>query len=145
MKSTHRLSALALALLLLLPSMTSCGKKGLSIDQDQALEQLAISAAKAEAAKAEAKKQAAAAREEAAAKAAEEAKPKIKEPVEAVPLENADAYSAPAKTAEVYDPAAEHRALTVFGAAASDGEYIAVYGECATGASISIQNENEKL
>ena len=56
MKSTHRLSALALALLLLLPSMTSCGKKGLHIDQDQALEQLAISAAKAEAAKAEAKK-----------------------------------------------------------------------------------------
>lgn len=142
MKSTHRFSALALALLLILPSMMSCGKKGLSIDQEQALQSLEIAAAKADAAKAEAKKKAAAERQEAAAKAAEEAKPKIKEPVEAVPLENADAYAAPAKTTEVYDPAAEHHALTVFGAAASDGDYIAVYGECATGALVSIQNES---
>ena len=141
MKTTHRLTAFALAVLCLAPSMIACSKKGLSIDKEQALEQLAISAEKAKEAKAEAKKQAAAAIQEAAVKAEETEAPEIKAPVEVVPLQNADAYSAPAKTAEVYDPAAKNYALSVFGASASDGEYIAVYGECAAGALITVKND----
>ena len=50
MKYSHRLTALALALLCLLPSMLSCGKKsGLSVDKEQALAHLEASAAAAEA------------------------------------------------------------------------------------------------
>ena len=140
MKSTHRFSALALALLCLLPSMLSCGKKGLTVDKEQALANLEASAAQAEAKKDAVKKEQIAANkaiaEQAAAKPAES-----KPPVEEAALENPDEYAAPAKTAEVYDPAAENRALKVFGAAASDGEYIAVYGECATGALVTVKND----
>ncbi|MBR5312596.1 MAG: hypothetical protein IKU40_06925 [Clostridia bacterium] len=140
MKSTHRFSALALALLCLLPSMLSCGKKGLSVDKEQALTNLQASAAQAEAKKDALKKEQIAANKAIAEQTA--AKPAESKPaVEEVPLENPDEYAAPAKTPEVYDPAAENRALKVFGAAVSDGEYIAVYGECAAGALVSVKND----
>ncbi len=141
MKSIHRFSALSLALLCLLPSMISCGKKsGLSVDKEQMLAQLEASAAQAEAQKDAVKKEQIAANkviaEQAAAKPAE-----TKPAVEEVPLENPDEYAAPAKIPEVYDPAAENRALKIFGAAVSDGDYIAVYGECAAGALVSVKND----
>lgn len=141
MKYSHRLTALALALLCLLPSMLSCGKKsGLSVDKEQALAHLEASAAAAEAKKDAVKKEQIAANKVIAEQAA--AKPvEAKPPVEEIPLENPDEYAAPAKTAEIYDPAAEHRALKIFGAASSDGDYIAVYGECATGALVTVKND----
>lgn len=143
MKHIHRLTALALVLSCCLPAMTACGKKsGLSVDKEQMLEQLEVSAAKAEEAKTAAKKEAIAANQVIATKAAETEAPETKAPVAEVALENPDAYAAPAKTSEVYDPAAQNRSLKVFGASASDGDYIAVYGECATGAVVSIKNDS---
>lgn len=143
MKTTHRLTAFALALFCCVPMMTSCGKKsGLSVDKEQMLEQLEASAAEAEAKKDAVKKEQIAANQAIAAKAAETEAPETKAPVAEVALENPDAYAAPLKTAEIYDPAAQNRSLKVFGASSSDGEYIAVYGECATGALVSVQNDS---
>ncbi len=48
-------------------------------------------------------------------------------------------YAAPLKTPEVYDPA-DTRKLKVLGAAASDGDWCVLYGECAVGAVVRVKN-----
>ncbi|MBO6052139.1 MAG: hypothetical protein J6Q17_00235 [Clostridia bacterium] len=168
MNHNHRIPALLLAAVLLLPSLAACKKSGISLNQASALmneldssgainieevkaEQEAA-AAEAAAKKAEEEAAKAAAREAAkaalnnpvsgstsstpaAAQPVEPAEPvelKIDTPVEAVPLENLDLYTAPAFTPEVYDPA-DTRAFRILGSAYSDGDWAVVYGECPVG------------
>ncbi|MGN1346474.1 MAG: hypothetical protein ACI4V1_06790 [Eubacteriales bacterium] len=150
MKTALRWAALLLVMTCCGTGAMACGKKsGLSVDREQIMEQLEKSADLAQESKdaaAESRKVAAAeARNAAAEEKAKQAEPvpvETKAPVEEVPMDDWSLYSAPAKTAEVYDPAsAENNELKVFGASNSDGKYLAVYGECALGATVSIENE----
>ena len=168
MKHNHRIPALILAAVLLLPSLAACKKSGISLNQASALMNeldssgaIDIEAVKAEQEAAAAEAAAKKAEEEAAKAAAREAAKsalnnpssgsssstktpaepaqpaepvtlKVDTPVEAVPLADPGLYSAPPFTPEVYDPA-DTRAFRILGAAYSDGDWAAVYGECPIG------------
>ncbi len=148
MKNTKRLTALFLALLCAMPLAVACGKKGISVDRDKAMEQLQISDAKTQESKdaaAESKKQATI--DGTANKVATETKKpetepiETKGPVEEVPITDWTPYSAPPKTPDVYNPDIQNRELKVLAAAVSDGDWCVVYGECAVGATVTVKNE----
>ena len=149
MNKTNRLTALFLALICCLPLAVACGKKGgISVNKDQALEQLQISDAKTQESKdaeAESKKQAMIEGRSTTPKVETEppeTEPiETKGPVEEVPIDDWSPYAAPAKTAEVYNPDIENRELKVFGVSVSDGDFCVVYGECAVGATVTIESE----
>lgn len=153
MKNQTRLKILFLALLCCMPLAVACGKKGISVDRDAALEQLKLSDAKTQESKnaeAESKKQAMLDKQNAAkstkkveTKAPEtETEPiETKGPVEEKPITDYTPYSAPAKTLDVYDPDADDRELKVLAAAYSDNDYCVVYGECAVGATVTLTND----
>lgn len=147
MNTQHRLITLFLALVCCMPLAVACGKKGISVDREQALEQLKLSDAKTQESKnaeAESKKQAmieGRSTKKVETKAPETEPIETKGPVEEVPITDYTPYSAPAKVPDVYDPDIENRELKVLGAAFSDGDYCVVYGECAVGTTVYITNE----
>ena len=148
MKKQNRLTALFFALLCCMPLAVACGKKGgVSVDKASALEQLKLSDAKTQESKdaeAESKKQAmieGKSTKKVETKAPETEPIETKGPVEEVPITDYTPYSAPAKVADVYDPNIENRELKVLGAGFSDNDYCVVYGECAVGTTVYIENE----
>ncbi len=147
-KNTTRLTALFLAILCAMPLAVACGKKGISVDRDKAMEQLQISDAKTQESKdaaAESKKQATingtANKVETETKKVETEPIETKGPVEEVPITDWTPYSAPAYQPDVYNPDIENRELKVHGAAVSDGDWCVVYGDCAVGATVTVKNE----
>ncbi len=148
MKNTNRLTALFLALLCCMPLAVACGKKGgISVDKEQAMQQLQLSDAKTQ----ESKDAAAAAKKQASIEGKKntaqettppETKPvETKGPVEEVPIADYSPYSAPAKVPEVYNPNIENREFKIHGASVSDGDWCVVFGECAVGATVTVTNE----
>ena len=159
MKKRNLMTCLLCALLLF--STVSCGKQGIKVNQEQIKEQLQIADQKAKESKAAVEESKRIAREESESIRKAEAESKrlqaekerkdketetheTKGPVEEVILDKTD-YTAPKFTPEVYDPASDTRALKVWGLSYSDGDYAVCFGQCAVGATVTLENEEGKF